>query len=108
MTLDDAPLASIGGSRLVGRRSLLGIVFDYHGASLEDFDDVREIIGFGSIQLGEDWYLGFYAFTGLTDSSADWGGGLSITTQLRPPRIPRHAWTLPFSDTAAKPVPWPA
>jgi hypothetical protein len=76
---DDVLLASLGGAWTTKNESLFGIIFDYRQSALADADDIQEVTAFGSIRVSDHWHLGLYAFTGFTDSSADWGGGLSIT-----------------------------
>lgn len=84
VTYDDVVLGSVGGAWPAGEKSLLGIIFDYRTSALADADDIREITGFGSVRIGNHWYLEFYACTGFTDSSPDWGAGVSVTTKFRP------------------------
>ena len=84
---DDVLMASVGGAWEAGSASMLGVMFDYRQSSLADADDVQEVTAFGSIQLGESWFLDIYAFTGFTDSSADWGAGFTIATNFKPRRV---------------------
>jgi len=77
-------LGSIGGAWSAGTHTLVGVLFDYRESALASNDDVQEITGFASMHLNNDWNLELYAFTGFTDSSPDWGGGISVTTQFQP------------------------
>jgi hypothetical protein len=81
---DDVLMASVGGAWEAGSASMLGIMFDYRQSALADADDIQEATAFVSFELSERRYLEIYAFTGFTDSSADWGGGVSFTTDFKP------------------------
>jgi hypothetical protein len=81
--LNDVLVASLGGSWPAGESSRLGIMFDYRQSALEGLDDIQELTAFGSVELNEHWYLQLYGFAGFTDSSSDWGGGFTITTDVR-------------------------
>ena len=83
--LNNVFVASLGGSWPAGETSSLGLVFDYRESALEGYDDIQELMAFGSFELSEHWYLQLYAYTGFTDSSTDWGGGFTITTDVRRP-----------------------
>jgi hypothetical protein len=76
---DDVLIASLGGAWHTRNESIIGVMFDYRQSALADADDIQEVTAFGSIRMSKHWQLEIYAFTGFTDSSADWGGGLSIT-----------------------------
>jgi len=82
VAFNNVALASAGGAYAVTGQTMLGLVVDYRQPALPDSDDIRELTGFASTQLGEDWQMQIYAFTGFTDSSPDWGAGLSFTTSL--------------------------
>jgi hypothetical protein len=83
--LNNVLVTSVGGSWPSGDSSTLGIIFDYRESSLEGYDDVQELTAFGSFEMGEHWYMQLFAYTGFTDSSTDWGGGFTITTDMRRP-----------------------
>ena len=83
--LNNVLVASVGGSWPAGETSSLGIFFDYRESALEGHDDIQELMAFGSFGLSEHWYMQLYAYTGFTDSSTDWGGGFTITTDVRRP-----------------------
>lgn len=88
--LNNVLKGSLGASWPAGTRSTLGFIFDYRESALEGHDDIQEVMAFGSIELSEYWYLQLYGFTGFTDSSADWGGGFTITTDVRRPPSREH------------------
>ena len=81
--LNDVFLATVGATFRAGNGALFGAAYDYRESAIEGFDDIRELRGFASVPLSENWVVECYAFTGLTDSSADWGGGIAVATQLR-------------------------
>ena len=66
---------------------MLGVFVDYRQSALAESDDIREVTAFGSIRLNEHWYFDVYAFSGLTDSAPDWGGGISIATDFSPRQL---------------------
>lgn len=80
--LNDVFLATVGASFRTGD-ALIGMTFDYRESSLEDVSDIQELRAFASLSLGDNWVLECHAFTGFSDSSADWGGGIAVATQLR-------------------------
>lgn len=79
---DDVVIVSLGGAWETRNDSLFGLMFDYRQSALAGADDIEEVTAFGSIRMSDHWQLQLYAFTGLTDSSADWGGGLSVSTDF--------------------------
>ena len=81
--LNDVLLATIGATVWASDDTLLGITFDYRQSAIPDTDDIQELQGFASFALSENWVIELHAFTGFTDSSPDWGGGIAIATQLR-------------------------
>ena len=81
--LNDVLLATVGATIRNSGGSLFGVTYDYRESALEEYTDIREVRGFASFPMSDNWVLEFHAFTGLSDSGADWGGGLAIATQLR-------------------------
>lgn len=81
--LNDVLLATVGATFRAASDALFGMTFDYRESSLEDSSDIQELRAFASLPLGATWVLECHAFTGFTDSSADWGGGIAVATQLR-------------------------
>ncbi len=88
---NDVFLGSVGGAWSTGTNAMVGMLFDYRESSLVGNDDAQEVTGFASMRLSEDWNVEVYAFTGLTDSSPDWGGGISVSTEFSPFRL-RDSW----------------
>jgi hypothetical protein len=85
--LDDVFLASVGGAYVTSANSLVGMYFDYRESAISGTDDVQELSGFASFRLGRAWRMEVYAFTGLTDSSTDFGGGILFSTDLSQLRV---------------------
>lgn len=81
--LEDVLLATVGATFWAGDDTLLGITFDYRQSAIPDTSDIQELRGFASFSLSDNWVLECHAFTGFTDSSPDWGGGIAVATQLR-------------------------
>lgn len=85
--LDDVLLASVGGAYLASDNTMVGMYFDYRESSISGVDDIQELSGFASFRLGRAWRMELYAFTGLTDSSTDFGGGILFSTDLSQLRV---------------------
>ena len=85
--LDDVLIASVGGAYLASSDTLVGMYFDYRQSSISGTDDIQELSGFASFRLGRAWRMELYAFTGLTDSSTDFGGGILFSTDLSQLRV---------------------
>jgi hypothetical protein len=85
--LDDVFLASIGGAYVTSANSLVGMYFDYRQSAISGTADVQELSGFASFRLSRAWRMEVYAFTGLTDSSTDFGGGILFSTDLSQLRV---------------------
>lgn len=77
--VDDVVIGSIGGIYHLSDRKSLGLLLDYREAAYEDGDDVTELSAFLSQELNDSWSLQLYIFTGFTDSSSDWGGGILLS-----------------------------
>lgn len=78
LDFDNVLLASVGGSYKFTPDVRAGMFLDYRQSSISGSDDIQELSGFVSRRLGDKWKLQFYALTGFTDSSPDWGAGLQI------------------------------
>ena len=85
--LDDVFLASVGGAYLASDNTIVGMYFDYRESAIAGADDIQELSGFASFRLGRAWRMELYAFSGLTDSSTDFGGGILFTTDLSRMRV---------------------
>jgi len=85
--LNDVFLASVGSAWLASDRMMFGMYFDYREASISGIDDVQELSGFASFRLSRAWRMELYAFTGLTNSSTDFGGGILFSTDLSQLRV---------------------
>ena len=87
VVLNDVFIASVGGAFLASDNTMLGMYFDYRESAISGMDDIQELSGFASFRLGQAWRMELYAFTGLTDSSTDFGGGLLFSTDLSQLRV---------------------
>ena len=85
--LNDVFLASVGGAYLASDNALVGMYFDYRESAISGSDDIQEVSGFASFRLSRAWRMELYAFTGLTDSSTDFGGGILFSTDLNQLRV---------------------
>ena len=85
--LNDVFLASIGGAYLASANAIVGVYYDYRESAIGGTEDVQEVSGFASFRLGRAWRMELYAFTGLTDSSTDFGGGILFSTDLGQLRV---------------------
>ena len=52
--------------------------YDYRESALPDSDALSEVSAFAARQLSDRFTLQFYAFTGFSDSSPDWGAGILL------------------------------
>jgi hypothetical protein len=53
-----------------------GLIYDYRESAFVDGDAISELSVFVSWQIEDRWTIQFYAFTGFSDSSPDWGAGV--------------------------------
>jgi hypothetical protein len=77
--LSDTFFASIGGSLPVSTGVRCGAFYDFRESSVPDADALQEISGWIATRIGEHGRAQFYALAGFSDSSPDWGIGLSIS-----------------------------
>lgn len=80
--LDDALLASIGGSYRFSQRYRGGLFLDYRESSISGADPALELSSFVSRQLNHGWRVQFHLLGGLTDTSPDWGAGFRVRHAL--------------------------
>lgn len=78
LDLKNVFLGSVGGVYSMTDTSRFGLIYDYREAALVDSDPVSELSAFLSKRLTDSWQIQFYAFTGFSESSADWGAGIMI------------------------------
>lgn len=83
VAFDDVLLAMLGVTFATDGGGLIGATIDYRESAIAEFDDIQELSGFFVVPLGEAWDLEIYAFTGFTDSSPEWGAGITIAADLR-------------------------
>jgi hypothetical protein len=80
--LEDVFFAAAGATCAVSDRTRLGIFYDYQEASVPGNDAMQELSATISSRSGESWWLSGYATAGFSDSSPDWGGGISFTASF--------------------------
>ena len=80
--LDNVLIGSVGAALFAENGTMFGGTLDYRQSAIAGEDDVREARAFVAVPLNETWDLEAYAFTGFTDSSPDWGGGIAIAADL--------------------------
>jgi hypothetical protein len=81
--LNDVLVASVGAVWGAGVDSQLGVSFDFRESAAQGFDDIHEATAFASFRLNENWFANTYVFSGFTDSSPDWGAGISVSTDFQ-------------------------
>lgn len=76
--LENVLLGSLGGVYMSSETTSLGLIYDYRESALIDGDNISELSAFAARQIDDRWAVQFYAFTGFSDSSADWGAGIQF------------------------------
>ena len=76
--LENVLFGSVGGIYQFTQTTRGGLIFDYRDSAFAGSDSIRELTGFVSRPINEDWRVQFYALTGFSDSSPDFGGGVLI------------------------------
>ena len=79
----DVLMASVGGTYKFTGNVNGGLFYDYRESAITGSDAVREVTGLISHRISDDWRLQVYAMTGLTDSSPDWGAGITMKRVLK-------------------------
>jgi hypothetical protein len=82
VAFDDVFLAMLGVT-FATDGGLVGATINYRESAIAELDDIRELQGFFVLPLGDAWDIEVYAFTGFTDSSPEWGAGITIAADLR-------------------------
>jgi hypothetical protein len=77
--LEDGLYASAGVAFTVAAPTRVGFSVDWREQIVVGADDATEAVGFVTHRLNEQWNLIGYALKGLTDGSADFGAGGSIS-----------------------------
>ena len=77
--LEDVIFASAGGSYAVSSQTRLGLFYDFQEASVSGNDAMQELSASFSSRPGENWWMTGYLSAGFSDSSPDWGAGISFT-----------------------------
>jgi hypothetical protein len=78
VTVDDTWLLSFGGLYRFSTAMSGGVFLDYRESSVPGLEAVRELSASLSRRLDDRWRLQGYLVRGLSDTSLDWGAGLSV------------------------------
>lgn len=78
MNLKDPFFTSLGWSYRASRKSALGLSYDYRQKITETGAPLREMTGFLTHRLDEQWKLQAYLMTGFSKASPDVGGGVFV------------------------------
>jgi hypothetical protein len=81
-SLDDAFLASLGGTCAVSSAVRCGAFHDFREASYPGNDDMHEASVFAAIRFSDARRLPGYLLAGFTDSSPEWGIGMTVTRRF--------------------------
>lgn len=76
--LENVFFGSVGGLYQFTQATRGGLIFDYRESAFATSDSIRELTGFVSRPINQDWRVQVYALTGFSDSSPDFGGGVLI------------------------------
>lgn len=82
VNLDNSWVLSLAANYCFSAYTCGGLVYDFREASIPGIDDPTELTALMSWRPGARWRFSGYVFTGLSDSSADWGSGLLIELTL--------------------------
>lgn len=76
--LENVLFGSVGGIYKFTSDTRGGLIYDYRESSFTTGDSIRELSGFVSQRINDDWRVQVHALTGFSDSSPDWGGGVLL------------------------------
>ena len=76
--LENTFFGSVGGIYNFTPKTRGGLIYDYRDSAFSTSDSIRELSGFVSQDINDDWRIQIYALTGFSDSSPDFGGGMVI------------------------------
>ncbi len=82
VNLNDAFFASLGGTYAVSSTVRCGAFYDFREASYPGNDDMHEASVFASTRVSDAWRLQGYLLAGFTDSSPEWGIGMTATRRF--------------------------
>lgn len=78
LELEDVFIGSIGGVYALNEKRRFGLMYDYRESALIDGHAISELSAFAARRINDTVQIQFYAFTGFSDSSADWGAGFLL------------------------------
>lgn len=76
--LENVLFGSFGGMYDFSPDTRGGLFLDFRQSSIVGADSIRELSGFLSRRVSEDWKIQVYALTGFSNSSPDFGGGVAM------------------------------
>lgn len=77
--LENALFVSVGGTYAIESSTRMGLFYDFREASLPGSDDIQELSATLWRRVSEDWRVSGYLIAGFSDSSPDWGAGISVS-----------------------------
>ena len=77
MTIDDTWFLSAGGYYRFSDSTSGSLFLDYRQSSVPGNESIRELTASLSRRISGDWRIQGYLVRGLSDTSLDWGAGLS-------------------------------
>lgn len=78
VSFDDSWLLSVGGLFRFSGRTQGGIFLDYRESALAGFPAIREATVSLARSVSDRWRVHGYVVRGLSDTSLDWGAGMSV------------------------------
>ena len=82
VNLNDVLFLSAGADWRCSDNTHIGASLDFQQASVSGVDDPLEVFAYLNHKISETWSLSPYLYYGLSDSSADIGGGLQLIFKL--------------------------
>jgi hypothetical protein len=82
VTLDDGWLGTLGALYRFSPATTGGVFLDYRQSSVPELEAIRELALVLSHRIGTPWRIQGYVARGLSDTSLDWGAGVSLRRNL--------------------------
>jgi len=77
--LENGAYASVGSAYRINDSTRIGASLDWRQRIVDNGDDATEVSAFVAHDFNARWNMIFYALAGMTDASADFGAGGSVT-----------------------------
>lgn len=78
LDLEDVWFGSVGAVYRYSSKTKVGLAFDFRQSSFYDGEHIRELSAFVYHRLENSWGISAYSYAGLSDSSPDFGIGVSV------------------------------